>query len=178
MLKPVLALSVCFIAGYAASAGLSPSQQPTSAAPATPPAPAAAKQGTAPVKLGNFSVSLNVKNLPASKDFYEKLGFKMVFGNGKTMAIMQNDTATIGLFQGILDKNVLTFNPGWDRAMKTLPEFDDVRELQKTFKARGIEPNPGIPAEAEGGNGPAGFVVFDPDGNQILIDQHVPKPRQ
>lgn len=126
-------------------------------------------------RLGNFSVSLNVKDVPASKAFYEKLGFRPVFGNGKTMQIMQNDTATIGLFHGEFDKNILTFNPGWDRDMKTLADFDDVRAIQKTLKARGLK----LSTQAEeNGAAPAGFTLTDPDGNQILIDQHVPAPKK
>ena len=79
------------------------------------------------VRLGNFSISLTVKDLKASREFYEKLGFGVVGGNGRNWAILQNETATIGLFQGMFEKNSLTFNPGWDRDKKTLPEFDDVR---------------------------------------------------
>jgi catechol 2,3-dioxygenase-like lactoylglutathione lyase family enzyme len=126
-------------------------------------------------RLGNFSVSLTVKDVAASKAFYEKLGFHAVLGNGKTMQIMQNDTATIGLFQGAFDKNVLTFNPGWDRDMKTLADFDDVRAIQKALKARGLT----LSTQAdEAGTGPASLTVSDPDGNQILIDQHVPAPKK
>ena len=132
------------------------------------------------MRLGNFSVSLAVKDLKTSREFYEKLGFRSVFGDPnksgpRNFVIMQNETATIGLFQGIFDKNIMTFNPGWDRAMKTLPEFDDVREIQKALKARGITP---APAADESSAGPASMVVFDPDGNQIVIDQHVPAPKK
>src|SRR2546423_13561447 len=84
------------------------------------------------VRLGNFSLSLTVKNLPASREFYEKLGFKVTAGNGKSWSVMMNDTSTtIGLFQGLFEKNSLTFNPGWDRNKATLPEFEDVRDLQE-----------------------------------------------
>ncbi len=87
------------------------------------------------MRLGNFSVSLAVKDLPASREFYEKLGFRVVGGNGKNFSILQNETSTIGLFQGMFDKNILTFNPGWDRTCATLPDFDDVREIQRRSRA-------------------------------------------
>jgi predicted lactoylglutathione lyase len=125
------------------------------------------------MKLGNFSVSLAVKDIAASREFYEKLGFKKFGGDGKKWLILQNDTATIGLFQGLFDKNAMTFNPGWDRTAATLPQFDDVRELQKTLKTRGLAIT--NPAD-ESSTGPASFMVIDPDGNPILFDQHVPKP--
>jgi catechol 2,3-dioxygenase-like lactoylglutathione lyase family enzyme len=125
------------------------------------------------VRLGNFSVSLAVKDLKTSREFYEKLGFRVFTGNNRNWVILQNDTATIGLFQGMFDKNGLTFNPGWDRNSKTLPEFDDVRAIQRTLKSRGLK----LQTEAdESSNGPASFVLTDPDGNTILVDQHVPKP--
>lgn len=126
------------------------------------------------MELGNFSVSLAVKDLGASKAFYEKLGFRPVGGNGKNYLIMQNQTATIGLYQGMFEKNILTFNPGWDRSCNTLASFDDVRELQRELRARGVA----IVTEAdEGSAGPAHFVVEDPDGNPILVDQHVAAPK-
>ena len=90
------------------------------------------------MRLGNFSVSLAVKDLKASREFYEKLGFGVVGGDGAHYSILQNETSTIGLFQGMFDKNILTFNPGWDRACATLPEFDDVRDIQRTLTSRGI----------------------------------------
>jgi catechol 2,3-dioxygenase-like lactoylglutathione lyase family enzyme len=125
------------------------------------------------VRLGNFSVSLAVKDLKASREFYEKLGFRAIAGNGKNFSILQNDTATIGLFQGLFEKNSLTFNPGWDRNSKTLPEFDDVRAIQRTVKSRGLK----LLTEAdEASSGPASFILVDPDGNPILVDQHVAKP--
>jgi catechol 2,3-dioxygenase-like lactoylglutathione lyase family enzyme len=127
------------------------------------------------MRLGNFSISLAVKNLAASREFYEKLGFRVVAGNGTKFSILQNETSTIGLFQGMFDKNILTFNPGWDRACATLPEFDDVRDIQRTIASRGIA----LATRAdESTTGPASVVLFDPDGNQILIDQHVPSPRK
>ena len=131
--------------------------------------------GAKKVRLGNFSVSLAVKDLKVSREFYEKLGFGVIGGNGRNWAILQNETATIGLFQGMFEKNGLTFNPGWDRKSKTLPEFDDVRALQRTLKSRGLK----LTTEAdESSTGPASFVLADPDGNPILVDQHVPKPAE
>lgn len=125
------------------------------------------------MKLGNFSVSLTVKNLAVSREFYEKLGFEVFGGDAASgWLIMQNDTSTIGLFQGMFDKNMLTFNPGWDRAANTLPDFDDVRDIQKLLKDKGIE----FASEADPSSlGPASFVIVDPDGNPILVDQHVPR---
>lgn len=127
------------------------------------------------MRLGNFSVSLAVKDLAASRVFYEKLGFHGVGGNGRDYLIMQNDTSTIGLFQGMFDRNILTFNPGWDRACNTLPEFDDVREIQQRLTGQGVA----LTATAdESSTGPASIMLSDPDGNPILIDQHVPRPGQ
>jgi len=127
------------------------------------------------MQLGNFSVSLAVKDLAASRAFYEKLGLRAVFGNGKRFVILQNDTSTIGLFQGMFDKNILTFNPGWDRSMATLPEFDDVREIQRELVRQGLT----LATKAdESTTGPASFTLYDPDGNQIVIDQHVPAPKK
>lgn len=123
------------------------------------------------MKLGALSVSLAVKDLNKSKEFYEKVGFS-VFGGGMEMnyLIMKNGNALIGLFQGMFENNILTFNPGWDENAKTLPEFDDVRTIQKDLKDKGIE----LMSEAdEKGSGPASFAFADPDGNIILIDQHV-----
>jgi catechol 2,3-dioxygenase-like lactoylglutathione lyase family enzyme len=138
--------------------------------------PAAGANGASQLELGNFSVSLAVKDLGASREFYEKLGFRVVFGKPAShFLIMQNATATIGLFQGIVEKNILTFNPGWDRKMGTLLEFQDVREIQRTLKQHGIK----IAKEVdESTTRPAGLTLYDPDGNQILIDQHVPKPQK
>lgn len=137
---------------------------------------AAGGGGEKPMRLGNFSVSLTVKDIAASRAFYEKLGFKKVFGDEtKKMLILQNDQSTIGLFQGAFDKNTLTYNPGWDRTMATLPDFDDVRDIQKVLKAKGITPS--MSAD-ESSSGPAGIMITDPDGNPILIDQHVPGPKK
>ncbi|MBS0196520.1 MAG: VOC family protein [Planctomycetes bacterium] len=126
------------------------------------------------MQLGNFSVSLVVKDLAASRAFYEKLGFRE-FPNtaSKNMVILQNDTCTIGLFHGGIDKNTLTFNPGWDRTCATLPHFDDVREIQRSLKGKGIVP---VLAADESTSGPAFLILADPDGNPIFIDQHVPAP--
>lgn len=128
----------------------------------------------APMDLGNFSVSLAVKDLSASRAFYEKLGMRAVAGDGKGYLIMQNETATIGLFQGMFEKNILTFNPGWDRACATLPRFKDVRELQREFESRGLTISTRTDPKGEG---PASIVLVDPDGNPILIDQHVAAPK-
>jgi catechol 2,3-dioxygenase-like lactoylglutathione lyase family enzyme len=126
--------------------------------------------------LGNFSVSLAVKDLKASREFYEKLGFHAVAGDAaQNWLILQNETATIGLFQGMFEKNMLTFNPGWDRSSNTLSAFDDVREIQRVLKSRGLT----LTIEAdESTSGPASLMLVDPDGNPILVDQHVPSPSQ
>jgi len=132
--------------------------------------------GEKPLRLGNFSVSLAVKDIAASRAFYEKLGFKKILGDdAKRMVILQNDQSTIGLFQGAFEKNTLTYNPGWDRTASTLPEFDDVRDIQKVLKSREIAP--GMVAD-ESTTGPAALSLTDPDGNPILIDQHVPSPKK
>ncbi|MBX7104847.1 MAG: VOC family protein [Gemmataceae bacterium] len=124
------------------------------------------------MRLGNFSVSLAVKDLAASRAFYENLGFRAIGGNpAHNWLILQNETSTIGLFQGMFEKNVLTFNPGWDRACNTLGDFDDVRDIQRDLKARGMT----LATQAdESTTGPASLMVIDPDGNPVLIDQHVP----
>lgn len=122
------------------------------------------------MKLGAFSVSLNVKDLKTSKQFYENLGFK-VFAGGieKNYLIMKNENSLIGLFQGMFEDNILTFNPGWDENAHNIETFDDVRAIQKQLKAKGIK----LTSEAdEKTTGPAGFMVTDPDGNVVLIDQH------
>ena len=122
--------------------------------------------------LGNFSIALAVKDLAASRAFYQKLGFEVWGGApaSKHFAILQNGAATIGLFQGAFQRNMLSFNPGWDSAGKPVAEFTDVRELQRRLRAQGIEP---VSAADESTTGPASFVVVDPDGNPILVDQHV-----
>ena len=127
------------------------------------------------MRLGNFSVSLTVKDIAASRAFYEKLGFRMVSGDqSQNWVVMQNETTKIGLFQGMFDRNMLTFNPGWDSNKETLPDFDDVRELQRKLVAKGLTPSP---AADESTTGPAYLMLTDPDGNPILIDQHVPSPK-
>jgi hypothetical protein len=121
--------------------------------------------------LGNFSLSLAVKDITVSRDFYQKLGFAAIAGEiGQKWLILRNGHATIGLFEGHLPRNTLTFNPGWDAACNTLPEFTDVRELQRQLRRAGIEPV--TPAD-ESTTGPAHIMVVDPDGNPILLDQHV-----
>ena len=127
------------------------------------------------MQLGNFSVSLTVKDIHTSKEFYEKLGFQQISGElGKNWVILQNGTTTIGLFQGMFEKNIITFNPGWDKDASTLKDFQDVREIQAKLIASGIKPD--VEAD-ENTNGPASFVIQDPDGNPILFDQHVDKPK-
>lgn len=123
------------------------------------------------MKLGAFSISLAVKDIKASKAFYETLGFS-VFGGDleKNYLIMKNGESLIGLFQGMFENNILTFNPGWDQNANTLENFDDVREIQKELKAKNIK----FEHEADDStSGPASFAVLDPDGNAILIDQHI-----
>lgn len=123
------------------------------------------------MRLGAFSVSLAVKDIEASKQFYEKLGFAAFAGNQeKHWLIMRNGDNVIGLFQNMFDKNLMTFNPGWSQHCETLKEFNDIRELQRDFKAKGIEIATPID---ESTKGPASFMVIDPDGNPILFDQHV-----
>ncbi len=127
------------------------------------------------MRLGNFSVSLAVKDLNASRSFYEKLGFSAIGGNAKNFLILQNDASTIGIFQGMLEKNILTFNPGWDRNTQTLSAFDDVRDIQQRLQAQGVA----LTTTADpASTGPASLTLVDPDGNQILVDQHVPKPKK
>ncbi|MES2149099.1 MAG: VOC family protein [Pseudomonadota bacterium] len=123
------------------------------------------------MQLGNFSVSLAVKDIAASQAFYEKLGFKVVMGEAsKNWLIMKNGAHNIGLFQGMFERNTLTFNPGWDSNGASLPEFTDVRELQRQLKGQDVP----LAAEAdEATSGPAYFMVIDPDGNPVLVDQHV-----
>ena len=126
------------------------------------------------MQLGNFSISLSVKDIQTSKDFYEKLGFEQIGGDLKhNFVIMQNESSTIGLFQGMFEKNCLTYNPGWDCACQTLGDFMDVREIQQELKKRGLNL---IVTANESTDGPAHLTLTDPDGNPILIDQHVPRP--
>lgn len=121
--------------------------------------------------LGAFSISLAVKDIQASRSFYEKLGFVAIMGDpSQNWLILKNGQHVIGLFQGMFEKNILTFNPGWDQSAAELPAFTDVRNLQRQLKAQGMT----FQSEAdETTTGPASFVIIDPDGNPILVDQHV-----
>ena len=123
------------------------------------------------MQLGAFSISLAVKDLEASRSFYEKLGFKTFAGDAaQNWLILKNGDHVIGLFQGMFERNILTFNPGWDSNAQKLASFTDVRELQRQLKAQGVK----LQQEAdESTTGPASFVAVDPDGNPILFDQHV-----
>jgi catechol 2,3-dioxygenase-like lactoylglutathione lyase family enzyme len=123
------------------------------------------------MKLGAFSVSFTVKDIQASNEFYEKLGFEFFGGDiSQNWVILKNGDTVIGLFQGMFDKNMLTFNPGWDGNAQELDTFTDVREIQRQLKEKGVE----FVSEAdESTTGPASFIVVDPDGNPILFDQHV-----
>jgi lactoylglutathione lyase len=121
--------------------------------------------------LGNFSISLAVKDIEASRSFYEKFGFKVFCGEAsQNWLILKNGDHVIGLFQGMFEKNILTFNPGWDSNAEKLAAFTDVRELQRQLKAQGVQ----LQTEAdESTTGPASLIAVDPDGNPILLDQHV-----
>jgi predicted enzyme related to lactoylglutathione lyase len=123
------------------------------------------------MELGAFSISLAVKDLEVSKSFYEKFGFKVFAGDAsQNWLILKNGDHAIGLFQGMFDKNILTFNPGWDSNAQKQATFTDVRELQRQLKAQGVQ----LVNEAdENTTGPASFIAVDPDGNPILVDQHV-----
>ena len=122
------------------------------------------------MKLGAFSVSLSVKDITVSKSFYEKLGFEVMGGDlSQNWLIMKNESCIIGLFQGMFENNILTYNPGWNQNAEELDSFTDVRELQKQLKEKGID----MLSEAdESSEGPASFTIEDPDGNTILVDQH------
>jgi lactoylglutathione lyase len=121
------------------------------------------------MELGAFSISLAVKDLEASRTFYAAFGFTPFFGDGKRWQMLRNGSTVIGLFQGMFDKNIMTFNPGWDSNAQPLPSFTDVRELQRALKAQGVT----LMQEAdETTSGPASFLAVDPDGNAILVDQH------
>lgn len=123
------------------------------------------------MQLGAFSISLAVKDIAASREFYEKFGFQVFAGNpAENWLILKNGDHVIGLFQGMFEKNMLTFNPGWDSNAQKVASFTDIRELQRQLKAQGVQ----LLQEAdEGTTGPASFVAVDPDGNPILVDQHV-----
>lgn len=140
-----------------------------SSAPKPAPVPAQAPS------IGNFSISLSVKDLAASRAFYEKLGFRPKGTHAAAnYVILQNGDCTIGLFQGLFERNTLTFNPGWDRDAQPLANFEDVRALQQRWKQSGL--NFAVEAD-ESTQGPAYLMLLDPDGNPILVDQHVPKPK-
>lgn len=123
------------------------------------------------MELGAFSISLAVKDIEASKSFYEKFGFEVFAGDAsENWLILKNGEHTIGLFQGMFEKNILTFNPGWDQNARELDSFTDIRELQRQLKSLGVT----LVSEAgENTTGPASFMALDPDGNPILVDQHV-----
>jgi lactoylglutathione lyase len=133
------------------------------------------QRGTKPkehgMELGAFSVSLTVKDLETSRKFYEKFWFKPFDGYAsKNWLILKNGDHVIGLFQGMFEKNILTFNPGWDQKAQKLATFTDVRELQRQLKAQGVQM---VNEADEKTTGPASFIAVDPDGNPILVDQHV-----
>ena len=123
------------------------------------------------MKLGAFSISLSVKDLAVSRAFYENLGFSVFAGDAeKNYYILKNGNALVGIFQGMFEGNILTFNPGWDESANKLDGFDDVRYIQKELKSKGVA----VANEVdESGSGPGSFMVVDPDGNTIYIDQHV-----
>ena len=123
------------------------------------------------MELGAFSISLAVKDIQASKSFYERFGFTVFAGDAtRNWLILKNDRHVIGLFQGMFEKNILTFNPGWDQNAQKLASFTDVRDLQRQLKAQGVQFQ--VQAD-ESTTGPASFIAVDPDGNPILVDQHV-----
>lgn len=126
------------------------------------------------MKLGAFSVSLAVKDIAASRDFYQKLGFEQVMGNeAQGWLILRNGETTLGLFQGMFERNMLTFNPGWTSRNENLEEFSDIRELQQELKARGLV---AATEAVEAETGPGSLTLIDPDGNPVLLDQHVESP--
>ncbi|QDV52133.1 VOC family protein [Gimesia fumaroli] len=121
--------------------------------------------------LGCFSISLSVEDLKKSKEFYEKIGFEVFAGSeSHNFLIMKNGETNIGLFQGMFESNILTFNPGWNQNAENTDSFTDVRELKKDFESKGIEV---VDDSISGESGPSNFKIIDPDGNPILIDQHV-----
>jgi lactoylglutathione lyase len=123
------------------------------------------------MNLGTFSIGLTVKDPESSKQFYEKFGFTVFAGNAsQKWLILKNGEHIIGIFQGMFDKNILTFNPGWDTNAQELPAYTDVRELQRQLKAQGVQM---VKEADESTTGPASFIAVDPDGNPILVDQHI-----
>ncbi|MEM6524504.1 MAG: VOC family protein [Bacteroidota bacterium] len=123
------------------------------------------------MELGAFSISLTVKDINASKSFYENLGFTVFAGDiAQHYLIMKNGDSLLGLFQGMFEQNILTFNPGWDQNANALDKYDDVRDIQKSLKANGIKLESKVDESTQG---PGSFIVLDPDGNPVMIDQHV-----
>lgn len=123
------------------------------------------------MKLGAFSISLSVKNIKTSKAFYEKLGFSVFAGEiDKKYLILKNENTIVGLFEGMFDKNMLTFNPGWDHNANKLEDYDDIRDIQKQLISAGLELSSKV---GENTTGPANLVLVDPDGNPVLLDQHI-----
>ena len=169
MTRTILSVLVFFLGGFVSMYAPKPAQK------SAPKTGAHQQKGDTPLSLGKFSVSLAVKDLAASRAFYEKLGFHAGHGDNKKWIVMQNETTTISLFQGMIEKNSLLFNPGWDSSKKTLPDFQDVREIQKELKKRGLTLTT---AADESSTGPASLSLLDPDGNPVLIDQYVPKPKK
>lgn len=160
----------CFLVPIATSFVAACATPPTATSTDVPSEPATTAAGSA---LGAFSVSLAVKDLAASRAFYEQLGFAAAGGDGKSWQILRQGDVVIGLFQGMFERNTLTFNPGWTQQATPLPAFTDVRELQAKLQARGLKPTL---AADPASTGPAFFVLTDPDGNPVLFDQHVGKP--
>jgi lactoylglutathione lyase len=158
-------------AAIAAACTSGPGSTDTAAA-GTPAAPTAAAAAARPsFDLGAFSVSLAVRDLAASRAFYEKLGFAPVAGDGRSWQVLRNGDCNLGLFQGLFDRNMLTFNPGWSHTAEPLAHFTDVRELQRRLEAQEVT----LTTRADPATtGPASFTLVDPDGNPILFDQHVP----
>ena len=123
------------------------------------------------MELGAFSVSLSVSNIEESKVFYQKLGFEIVGGDqSQNWLVLKNGEHKVGLFQGMFEGNIMTFNPGWDQSRKTIESFTDIRELLKEFESEGVNI---VQQSIDGESGPSSFSIKDPDGNSILIDQHV-----
>ena len=123
------------------------------------------------MQLGAFSISLAVKDLNASKQFYESLGFQVFAGEqARNYLIMKNGNSLVGLFQGMFENNILTFNPGWNENAEKLSSFDDIREIQKSLKQQGFS---FVSEVDENSKGPGSFIITDPDGNAVLLDQHV-----
>ncbi len=123
------------------------------------------------MELGAFSISLAVKDMAESREFYSKLGFEMVAGDGESWTILANQSTVIGLFHGMLESNILTFNPGWVGLGEPAADFTDIRELSGRLTAEGVSPTDDTSGETP--SGPASFMITDPDGNVILLDQHV-----